>query len=158
MPTTQNKMTQEGLDRLRKELEERRGERREAINRRMAAARDFGDFSENSELDDASEEHARNESRINELEQIIATAEIVTAGDATTVSLGTTVEVEDERGQHMVFHMVGSSESNSIEHKISSDSPVGSALSGHEVGDCVSYTIPSGKVRKLTITSIRISE
>ena len=121
-------------------------------------ARGFGDFSENSEYDAAKEEQSKNESRINEIRQILSVATVVEdSGHALTVSIGTTVEIKDEKGKKSTFSIVGTTETNStnsLEHRISVESPVGKALVGHEKGDKIEVVAPSGKTRKYTITGI----
>ena len=83
-------------------------------------------------------------------------ATVVEAGPARdlTVSIGTTVELKDEKGKTSTFTIVGTTETNSLEHKISNESPVGSALVGHRKGDEVEVVAPSGKTRKYVITGI----
>ncbi len=149
-------LTPEGRQRLVDELEFREGEKHDEIVERIKEARGFGDLSENAEYDAAKEEQSQNESRINEIRQILATAKVVAAGaDAhLSVSIGTTVELEDAKGKRVSFTIVGTTETDSLSHKISNESPAGSVLIGHVVGDSVSFSTPSGKVREYTITNI----
>ncbi|MCC6098206.1 MAG: transcription elongation factor GreA [Olsenella sp.] len=149
-------LTPEGRQRLVDELEFREGEKHDEIVERIKEARGFGDLSENAEYDAAKEEQSQNESRINEIRQILATAKVVAAGaDARlSVSIGTTVELEDAKGKRVSFTIVGTTETDSLSHKISNESPAGSVLIGHVVGDSVSFSTPSGKVREYTITNI----
>ncbi|MCI1997203.1 transcription elongation factor GreA [Olsenella porci] len=149
-------LTPEGRQRLVEELEFREGEKHDEIVERIKEARGFGDLSENAEYDAAKEEQSQNESRINEIRQILATAKVVAAGaDAhLSVSIGTTVELEDAKGKRVSFTIVGTTETDSLSHKISNESPAGSVLIGHVVGDSVSFSTPSGKVREYTITNI----
>ena len=155
MDTKEIILTREGREKLEQELEERTGARREEIIERLKEARGFGDLSENAEYDAAREEQARNESRINEIEQILAVARIAD-GDAMSVSIGSKVEIEDERGKRMTFQIVGTTQTDSLNHLISNESPAGKAMIGHVVGDRVSFTTPSGKVRQYTITNIEV--
>ncbi|WP_455138234.1 transcription elongation factor GreA [Thermophilibacter sp.] len=152
--TKRYELTPEGRQRLIDELAFREGEKHDEIVERIKEARSFGDLSENSEYDAAKEEQSQNESRINEIRQILATAVTVEAGHSLTVSIGATVELKDEKGKTSTFTIVGTTETNSLEHKISNESPVGSALMGHEKGDVVEVVAPSGKARKYTITAI----
>lgn len=149
-------LTPEGRQRLVEELEFREGEKHDEIVERIKEARGFGDLSENAEYDAAKEEQSQNESRINEIRQILATAKVVAAGaDAhLSVSIGTTVELEDAKGKRVSFTIVGTTETDSLSHKISNESPAGSVLIGHVVGDSVSFSTPSGRVREYTITNI----
>jgi transcription elongation factor GreA len=155
MDTKEIILTREGREKLEQELEERTGARREEIIERLKEARGFGDLSENAEYDAAREEQARNESRINEIEQILAVARIAD-GDAMSVSIGSKVEIEDERGKRLTFQIVGTTQTDSLNHLISNESPAGKAMIGHVAGDKVSFTTPSGKVREYTITSIEV--
>ena len=155
MDTKEIILTREGREKLEQELEERTGARREEIIERLKEARGFGDLSENAEYDAAREEQARNESRINEIEQILAVARIAD-GDAMSVSIGSKVEIEDERGKRLTFQIVGTTQTDSLNHLISNESPAGRAMIGHVAGDRVSFTTPSGKVREYTITKIEV--
>ena len=149
-------LTPEGRQKLVEELAYREGEKHDEIVERIKEARGFGDLSENSEYDAAKEEQSHNESRINEIRQILANATVVAAGSSANlaVSIGTTVELEDAKGKKTAFTIVGTTETNSLEHKISNESPVGAALIGHKKGDEVEVVAPSGKSRTYTITGI----
>ena len=149
-------LTAEGRAKLVEELAYREGEKHDEIVERIKEARGFGDLSENSEYDAAKEEEARNAARVNEIRQILSVATVVEAGPAhdLTVSIGTTVELEDEHGKKSTFTIVGTTETNSLEHKISNESPVGAALVGHREGDEIEVVAPSGKTRKYTVTAI----
>lgn len=149
-------LTSEGRQKLVDELAYREGEKHDEIVERIKEARGFGDLSENSEYDAAKEEQSHNESRINEIRQILAVATVVEGGSSRdlAVSIGTTVELEDEKGKKTSFTIVGTTETNSLEHKISNESPAGRALIGHKKGDEVEVVAPSGKSRKYTITAI----
>ena len=150
-------LTAEGRQKLVEELAYREGEKHDEIVERIKEARGFGDLSENSEYDAAKEEQSKNESRINEIRQILSlsVATVVEgSGHTLTVSIGTTVELEDEKGKKSTFSIVGTTETNSLEHRISVESPVGAALVGHEKGDKIEVVAPSGKTRKYTITGI----
>lgn len=131
-------ITQDGLDKLKKEYEELTGVKRTLTVDRVARARDQGDLSENSEYHAAREELDLIEARIAELKNILDHAEIVTHQNTTNmVSLGSTVVV-DMNGIVQEFTLVGSLESNPMQKKISNESPVGQALIGKKVGDIVS--------------------
>ena len=149
-------LTPEQFARTEAELAELSGPRREEIKQQLIEARGFGDLSENAEYDAAREAQARNESRIKELEQIIASARIVDAADATSVSIGSTVVIEDERGKQRTLRIVGTTQTNSLQGDISNESPAGMALMGHVAGDRVSFTTPSGKVREYLIINIAV--
>lgn len=147
-------LTPEGRQKLVEELAYREGEKHDEIVERLKVARDFGDLSENSEFDDAKEEEAKNASRINEIRSILATARVIDSSTGLEVSIGCTVELTDAKGKKTTFTIVGTTETNSLEHKISNESPAGAAVIGHEVGEKVSFSSPSGKIREYTITSI----
>ncbi len=149
-------LTPEGRQKLVDELAWREGEFNAEIIERIKAARDFGDLSENSEYDDAKEEQAKNEARVNEIRTILASARISEAPSATSVevSIGCTVDVKDSEGNTASFKIVGTTETNSLEHKISNESPMGAALIGHKAGETVEYTTPSGRVCSYQIVKI----
>ncbi|WP_321972392.1 transcription elongation factor GreA [Paratractidigestivibacter sp.] len=149
-------LTPEGRQKLVDELAYREGEKHDEIVERIKEARGFGDLSENSEYDAAKEEQSQNESRINEIRQILANATVAEAGSSRdlAVSIGTTVELVDAKGKKTSFTIVGTTETNSLEHKISNESPAGAALIGHKKGDEVEVVAPSGKSRTYTITGI----
>lgn len=147
--------SEEGLQKLKDELHHLIAVERPAASAAIAEARDKGDLSENAEYDAAREDQARNESRINDIEQILAVARIAD-GDDKSVSIGSKVEIEDERGRKLTFQIVGTTQTDSLHHLISNESPAGRAMIGHVVGDKVSFTIPSGKVCEYVITNIEV--
>lgn len=153
-------LTQEGYNNYVRELEERTAER-DQIKKRLEEARGFGDFSENAELDAAREEQSFNESRIIEINRILAVAKVVdaaaVAGGAMSVSIGTTVTVKNDKGEDASYTIVGTNEANVLENRISNDSPAGSALMGHVAGETVQFTTPRGQVRELTIVGISVA-
>lgn len=150
-------LTPEGRQKLVEELAYREGEKHDEIVERIKEARGFGDLSENAEYDAAKEEQSQNESRVNEIRQILATAKVVELGDDAhlLVSIGTTVELTDAKGKKESFTIVGTTETDSLNHRISNESPLGSALIGRAVGDSISYQTPTGKTRTYTITNIK---
>ena len=156
MAETEIILTPEGRKKLVDELAWREGDHEAEIIERIKVARDFGDLSENSEYDDAKEEQSKNASRIAEIRKILSTAKISEgSGHALAVSIGCTVEIQEEgKPKKVSFTIVGTTETNSLEHKISNESPVGSALMGHEKGDTVEVTSPSGATRTYVITKI----
>lgn len=155
METVEVILTKEGYDKLVRELEDLKV-RREEIIERIKEAREFGDLSENAEYDAARDEQARNEARIKDIENQIASARIV-SGDSMSVSIGSKVEIEDARGKRMTFEIVGTTQTDSRNHQISNESPAGKAMIGHVVGDRISFNTPRGEVREYTITSINVS-
>ena len=149
-------LTAEGRQKLVDELAYREGELRDEIVERLKEARSFGDLSENSEYDAAKEEQSQNESKIAEIRQTLSVARVVEDAQhgGIRVSIGTTVELEDERGKKTKFTIVGTTETNSLEHKISNESPAGQALIACGKGDQVEFTTPAGKTKSYTIVSI----
>ena len=152
-------LTPEGLEKLQEELDLLSGEKRREVAARIKEAREFGDITENSEYDDAKNEQAMLEQRIAQLEDRLRSAQVIDAKDISTdiVGVGSTVHVKDEKtGKSQKFTIVGSSEANPAELKLSNESPVGRALLGHKRNDSVSVPVPKGPARKLKITKIDV--
>lgn len=154
--TSQVQLTPEGRQKLVDELAWREGEHAKEITEAIKTAKDFGDLSENAEYDAAKEEQARNEARCNEIRQILANAVTIESsalGDM--VSIGSKVTVSDkDSGKKLTLAIVGTTETNSLEHKISTESPVGAALLGHSKGETVTVTSPNGMTRTYQIEDI----
>ena len=149
-------LTYEGLKKLEMELEYLRGERRREIAERMKQAKSHGDLSENSEYDEVRFEHAQVEARIIEYENKLKNAHIIHEDEVSTeeVSIGSWVKLLDvEFDQESEYRIVGSTESNPSENRISNESPVGSAIIGHKEGDTVDVQTPNG-ILKFKILSI----
>ncbi len=150
MATKETQITAEGLKRLEEELAQRKGAIREEIVERLKEARAQGDLSENSEYDQAKEDQGKNESRIVELEQMIKTAVIIdttASGKEGIVSLGCTVVLKDvETGEEETYAIVGTTEADPFNNKISNESPVGSAILGKKVHDVVVANTPAGEL------------
>jgi transcription elongation factor GreA len=150
-------LTQEGLDKLKEELDFLATDKRREVAERIKEAREFGDIAENAEYDDAKNEQAMLEQRIAQLEDKLRAAQVIDAKDVTTdvVSVGTVVHVKDQKtGKSQQFTIVGSAEANPADMKLSNESPVGRALMGHKRNDIVSVPVPKGPARKLKITKI----
>ncbi|MCK8816984.1 transcription elongation factor GreA [Natroniella sulfidigena] len=142
-------VSEEGLNKLKEELEYLRGAKRREVAKRIKQALDFGDISENSEYDDAKNEQAFVEGRIKELEQMIKNAEVINKDeiDTTEVSVGTTVTIKDlEEDEEFEYEIVGSTESDPDEKRISNESPLGKALIGNSVGDIIGVEAPVGVI------------
>lgn len=155
MATSEIVLTAEGRQKLLEELEWREGDLTKEIVERIRTARDFGDLSENSEYDDAKEEQAKNAARIAEIQSILANAKDAdTFGHTLTVSIGCTVALVDGDGEVTEVTLVGTTETNSLEHRISNESPVGRAIIGRAEGETVEVVTPSGRSRVYTITKI----
>ena len=150
-------LTKDGLEELKQKIDFLSKDRRREVAERIKEAREFGDISENSEYDDAKNEQAMLEKQIAELEEKLRSATVIDAKSVSTeaVSVGTTVHVKDQKTDKSVKYMiVGSSEANPSDNKLSNESPVGKALIGRKRGDVVSVPVPRGPARKLKITKI----
>ena len=123
--------------------------KRKEVAGKIKEAREQGDLSENAEYDAAKDEQRDIEARIEELEKILKNAEVVVEDDVDldTINIGCTVDVYDkEFEEEIVFQLVGSTEANSLEGKISNESPVGKALIGKKVGDVVAVETQAGVI------------
>ncbi len=150
-------LTPDGLSKLKSELEYLSTEKRREVAARIKEAREFGDISENAEYDDAKNEQAMLESKIAQLEEKLRAATVIDSKDLGTdvVGIGSAVEVDDA-GKSATYTIVGSSEANPAERKLSNESPVGKALVGAKVGDTVTVQLPNGKSRDLKIKKIDV--
>jgi len=153
-------LTPEGLDKLKDEIEHLSTVKRREVAERIKEAREFGDISENSEYDDAKNEQAMLEARIASLEEKLRSASVIDASelDSNVVRVGSLVSVKDEgSGKSLKYTIVGSTEANPSENRLSNESPVGKGLLGRKKGDAVKVTLPNGKVRELKITKIEVA-
>ena len=153
-------MTQEGLEKLKSEIDHLSTTKRREVAERIKEAREFGDIAENSEYDDAKNEQALLEQRIAQLEERLRRATVIDEKDLGTdeVKVGSTVHVKDQKsGSSQKFQIVGSTEANPTEQKLSNESPIGKALLGRKRNDVVSVEVPRGPKRKLKITKIEAS-
>lgn len=150
MATKETILTADGLRKLQEELAERKGAIREEIVERLKEARAQGDLSENSEYDQAKEDQGKNEGRIIELEYMIKNATIIdntASKEAGIVSLGSVVLLKDvETGEVETYSIVGTTEADPFENRISNESPVGAAILGKKVGDTVIVNTPVGEL------------
>ena len=155
MDTNEIILTPEGRAKLVEELEWREGEKDAEIIARIKEARDFGDLSENAEYDAAKEEQSKNAARVAEIRKILSTARVSESPDVhVVVSIGSTVEVEDAKGKRQSYTIVGTTETDSLNHTISNESPLGAALIGSAAGETVEYLTPAGKKRSLKVVDI----
>ena len=148
-------LTQEGLDDLKKELDDLINVRRPANIQAIKEARSLGDLSENAEYDAARNEQAQIEARIQQLEKMLENVSIITDVNTDTVSIGNTVSIkyvdDDEEDEYKI---VGSQEADPFESKISNESPIAQALFNHKVGDVVTVDSPNGSY-EVEIISIK---
>lgn len=139
-------ISREGLEKLKKELEFLKTEKRKEVAGRIKRALEQGDLSENAEYAEAKEEQAFTEGRIIELEEKIKNAEVIKNGKSETIKPGSRIRVKFN-GSEMNFEIVGASEADPSEGRISNESPIGSVLLDHKVGDKVEAETPSGKMQ-----------
>jgi transcription elongation factor GreA len=143
-------VSEEGLKKLESELEYLKTVRRHEVSERIKTAREFGDISENSEYEDAKNEQAFVEGRIQTIEKMLRQAKVVTSEnvDPNAVHIGSIVLVKDlDEGLEEEYTLVGASEADPSNNRISNESPVGKALLGAKVGDTVEVSAPVGKIR-----------
>lgn len=140
-------ITKEGLDELKAELDYLKAEKRLEIAEKIKIARSFGDLSENSEYDEAKNDQAKLENRINEIETILKHYKIIEEGSTRSkiVNVGTKVKVLDvELDEETEYKIVGSAEADPLNGRISDESPIGMALLGHKEGETVVAATPQG--------------
>ena len=150
-------LTQEGYNNLEKEVEYLKTEKRVEIAERIKVALGFGDLSENSEYDEAKNAQAANETKIADLENKLRYARIIDESeiDTKTVQVGNTVKIKDlEYDEDLEYTIVGSTEVDLANNKISNESPIGAALMGAKKNQVVEANTPSGmlKFKVLSIT------
>ena len=149
MEEKKNLLTYAGLKALEEELHDLKVVKRKEVAEKIKEAREQGDLSENAEYDAAKDEQRDIEARIEEIEKILKNAEVIVEDevDLDKISVGCLVKVYDEEfEEEMEFKIVGSSEANSLQGKISNESPVGKALIGAKVGDVVVVEAPIGNL------------
>ena len=142
--------TKEGYKALTDELAFLKQTNLEEVKKSLAAARSFGDLSENSEYDEAKNEQAKVVARISELEEMINHAKVIDESEikADVVNLGSTVKVHDyEMDEDVEYSLVGTNEANPMLGRISDRSPIGGALLGKSVGDEVTVDSPAGQLK-----------
>ena len=143
------RLTDEGLKKLKDELEQLKTTGRKDIAEKIKIARGYGDLSENSEYDEAKNEQAKIEARIVEIEAMLKNVEIITdvKGSTKTVVLGSKVKILDvEFEEECEYRIVGSAEADPSVGLISDESPVGKALLGHKVGETVFAEARAGEI------------
>ena len=150
-------LTQEGYENLERELDFLKTEKRSEIAERIKGALGFGDLSENSEYDEAKNAQAANETKIADLENKLRYARIIDESeiDTKTVQVGNTVKIKDlEYDEDLEYTIVGSTEVDLANNKISNESPIGAALMGAKKNQVVEANTPSGmlKFKVLSIT------
>ena len=150
MEEKKNLLTYAGLKALEEELHDMKVVKRKEVAGKIKEAREQGDLSENAEYDAAKDEQRDIEARIEEIEKILKNAEVVVEDevDLEKINVGCTVRLYDvEFDEEMEYKIVGSSEANSLQGKISNESPVGKALMGRKVGDSVEVETQAGTIQ-----------
>ena len=154
-------ITQEGYDKIVEELDYLKSVKRAEVAERIKVAISFGDISENAEFDEAKNEQAQMEERIYKLENQLRVAKIIEAEDlehgAVSIGANVKIEIKDPSMKKAVIEeyvIVGSTEADPAENKISNESPIGSALLGKKIGDKITVQVPLGaaKIKILEIT------
>lgn len=143
-------LTYDGLKKLEEELDYLKSVKRPEVAEKIKQARAFGDLSENSEYDEAKNEQAFVEGRIATIEAMLRNAQVIDEEDITVdkVSVGCTVKVYDEEFKENVeYTIVGSTEADPVNNKISDESPIGKALIGKKVGETVTVEVPAGIIK-----------
>lgn len=143
----QTYLTPEGAAKLKAELAELTGPRREELSKRLRSAIQMGDLSENADYHKAKEDQAFLEGRIQEIEAVLRTAVIVEKTHSDVVTVGSHVTVQEEGFDPETYYVVGAKEADPRHGKISNESPIGSALMEHKVGDVVEAVTPGGKLK-----------
>ena len=150
MEEKKNLLTYAGLKQLEEELHDLKVVQRKEVAQKIKEAREQGDLSENAEYDAAKDEQRDIEARIEEIEKILKNAEVVVEDevDLDKISVGCKVKVHDfEFDEDIDFKIVGSTEANSLQGKISNESPVGKALIGAKVDEIVTVEMPTGEMK-----------
>jgi transcription elongation factor GreA len=146
-------LTAEGLAKLKQDLEVVRERRIEAADRMKEAAQP-GDIEDNPEYEQAKEEVQRLDDRIYELQEMIGRAQIIEGKASSVAEPGSTIEVEDDEGETLTYHLVGAVEADPGAGRISVESPVGRALVGKRQGDRISVVVPAGTI-ELKVKAVR---
>ena len=150
-------MTYAGLQELEAELEDLKVNKRKEVAQKIKEAREQGDLSENAEYDAAKDEQRDIETQIAELEEILKNAEVIQEDntDSDAVKMESTVVLHDiEFDEDIEYVIVGSSEADSLNNKISNESPLGAALIGKKKGDTVKVEAPVGEI-EYTVVSVK---
>ena len=153
-------LTYTGLKQYEDELQDLKVNKRKEVAQKIKEAREQGDLSENAEYDAAKDEQRDIEARIDELEKLLKNAEVVVEEeiDLEKINIGCRVKVLDmEFDEEMEFKIVGSTEANSLQNKISNESPVGHALLGKKAGDIVDVETQAGAIQYKVLEIQRVS-
>ncbi len=149
-----NYLTAEGLEKLKKEVAELKGPRRQELSARLRAAIQQGDLSENADYIQAKEEQGFLEGRIQELDAILNNVAIIDEKKKhrDTVDIGARITIQEDDDPAETYQMVGPKEADPANGRISYESPIGQALMNHKVGDTVLVEIPAGNIKLKILT------
>ena len=139
-------LTPEGETRLKAELEELTGPRRQELAQRLRAAIQMGDLSENADYHKAKEDQGFLEGRIQEIDAILRMAVIIEKKHSDVVTVGSHVTIQEADYPPETYHVVGAKEADPRNGKISNESPIGRALMEHKAGETVQADAPDGKI------------
>ena len=154
-----NLLTRAGLNKLENELHNLKVNKRQEIAEKIKEAREQGDLSENAEYDAAKDEQREIEERIVAIEALLKNAEVVDDAEEGTINIGGKVKLFDkEIDEEVEYMIVGSTEANSLQGKISNESPVGMALLNHRVGDEVTVETQAGVLEYKVLSVERSNE
>lgn len=157
MENNETLLTEEGYKKLEEELANLKGPKKMEVAEKIKQAREYGDLSENSEYDEAKNEQAILEAKIADMEAMLRSAKIVDKVSTNSVGIGTTVKLYDyEFEEEIEYHIVGATEIDIANGKISLESPVGKALFGKRKDDEIDVEVPDG-VNKYKILDIKKS-
>ncbi len=141
-------LTAEGAEKLKAELEELKGPRREELSQRLRSAIQMGDLSENADYHKAKEDQGFLEGRIKEIETALRDAVIIEKSENTSVvSMGDHVTIQEEGSPPERYHIVGAKEADPVKGRISNESPIGRAIMDKKVGDVIEADTPGGKMK-----------
>jgi transcription elongation factor GreA len=140
-------LTAEGAEKLKQELAELKGSRRDELSARLRSAIQMGDLSENADYHKAKEDQGFLEGRIQEIEHMLRNVAIIDEhAGLDVVSIGNHVTIQEEGSPAETYHVVGAREADPRKGRISNESPIGRALMDHEVGDVVQVETPGGRI------------
>ena len=140
-------LTQEGISKLKAELEQLKGPRRRELARRLRSAIQMGDLSENADYHKAKEDQSFLEGRIQEIDYLLRNAIIIEkSASVDVVSLGSHITIQEGNSPPETYHLVGAQEADPRNGRISNESPIGRALANHKIGDVVEVETPGGRL------------
>lgn len=144
-------LTKKGAEKMRTELEDMKTQQREEISKRLRIAIQQGDLSENADYHKAKEDQAFLEGKIKEYEEILAGVKIIQEGNSGVIDVGSWVTIQEQGQPEERYQVVGATEANPREGRISNESPIGSALIGHKPGEMVIIKTPQGEMKFMVL-------